>query len=94
MATLNRMITASKTASSQRLARVTIPAVVIMGTKDRDFPNPEAEARFVAEHLGRPATYHMIEGAGHYPYSEMPEVTTPIILNFLASVQAGAAHGA
>jgi hypothetical protein len=28
----------------------------------------------------------MIEGAGHYPHSEMPEVTGPLVLSFLQTL--------
>ena len=31
-------------------------------------------------------TYQLIEGAGHYPQTEMPEVTAPLILSFLQSL--------
>lgn len=76
---------ASKRASGERIPKVTQPALVLMGSKDPDFKNPEAEAKRIAEAVrGR---FVMIENAGHYPHAEMPEVTTPLILDFLASLQ-------
>ncbi len=47
-----------------------------MGSKDPDFPSPEAEARLLAEHLSGEVA--IIEGAGHYPQAEMPEQFTPL----------------
>ena len=52
-----------------------------MGTKDPDFPYPEKEGRIVANEIG--GTLELVEGAGHYPQTEMPEETTRIVLDFL-----------
>jgi pimeloyl-ACP methyl ester carboxylesterase len=76
---LHHMLNASKLASEQRLPRVTAPVKVLMGSKDRDFKDPESEAKWVANSLR--GTYQMIEGAGHYPHAEMPEIAGPIILS-------------
>jgi pimeloyl-ACP methyl ester carboxylesterase len=81
MEALHQMLNASKTASEQRLPRVTAPVVVLMGSKDRDFKDPEGEAKWVAHNLR--GTYTMIENAGHYPHAEIPEITGPIILSTL-----------
>jgi pimeloyl-ACP methyl ester carboxylesterase len=71
----------SRQPSEERLPQVTVPVLVVMGTKDPDFSDPVAEAKFIAEQTnGRSA---FIEGAGHYPQTEMPDKTTPIILDFL-----------
>ncbi|MER5649824.1 alpha/beta hydrolase [Streptosporangium sp. NPDC002524] len=67
--------------------RMTCPALVVMGSKDPDFPDPAAEAR-LAEEVLRPyaATtgVAMIEGAGHYPHAELPEATFAALEGFLA----------
>jgi pimeloyl-ACP methyl ester carboxylesterase len=56
-----------------------------MGSKDPDFKDPAAEAQRVAAAVrGR---YHLIEGAGHYPHAEMPEITTPLVLEFLKTLK-------
>ena len=55
-----------------------------MGSKDPDFKEPEAEARWVAENLK--GTYTLIEGAGHYPHAEMPDITAPLMLKFMQSL--------
>ncbi len=78
MEALQQMLIASKAASEQRLPRVTVPVAVLMGSKDRDFKDPEGEAKWVAHSLR--GTYTMIESAGHYPHAEMPEITGPVIL--------------
>ncbi len=81
---LLQMIRASKRASEERIPGVDKPTLVLMGSKDPDFKNPEAEARWVAENLS--GTYTMIENAGHYPHAEMPEVTAPLILEFMEAL--------
>lgn len=85
LAALHAMAVASKAASEQRLGQVQAPVLVLMGSKDPDFKDPAAEAQAVA--AGLHAELHMIEGAGHYPHAEMPDVTAPHILLFLASLQ-------
>jgi pimeloyl-ACP methyl ester carboxylesterase len=94
MEALQKMLHASKEASEQRLGRVQAPALVLMGSKDPDFKNPAAEAQWVADSLH--GSVRMIDGAGHYPHAEMPDVTAPHILEFLASLQSirEAAHAA
>jgi pimeloyl-ACP methyl ester carboxylesterase len=92
MEALSRMMFASKAASEERLRRTSAPALVIMGTRDPDFKDPEAEAAWVAGELKAP--YEMIDGAGHYPHVEMPETTTPRIVEFLTAQQPEEAHAA
>lgn len=66
------------------LDRVQAPTLVVMGTRDPDFPDPAAEATLVADRLhGRSV---LIEDAGHYPHAEFPERTTPVIVDFVRSV--------
>jgi pimeloyl-ACP methyl ester carboxylesterase len=72
---------ASLQPSEERLARLESPAMVIMGTKDPDYSDPVAEAQYVAKQTG--GALVLIEGAGHYPQTEMPEKTTPLVLDFL-----------
>ncbi len=81
---LQEMIAASKSASEQRLGRVKAPVLVLMGSRDPDFKNPEAEAQWVASQVK--GEYKMIEGAGHYPHAEMPAVTAPLVLSFLQAL--------
>jgi hypothetical protein len=53
-----------------RLADVTAPALVVMGEQDPDFPDPRAEADWVARALR--ARVVMVPGAGHYPSRSGP----------------------
>ena len=52
-----------------------------MGTKDPDFPDPVAEGQYIARETR--AELQLIEGAGHYPQTEMPDAVSPVIIDFL-----------
>jgi pimeloyl-ACP methyl ester carboxylesterase len=77
----NRLGTSSRAPSQERLNSVRVPTLVIMGSKDPDFPDPAGEAQYIAQQTG--GRVAMIEGAGHYPQTEMPEKTAPLVLDFL-----------
>jgi pimeloyl-ACP methyl ester carboxylesterase len=84
------MLGPSRREIEARLARVEIPALVVMGTKDRDFKDPAAEARLVAERVrGQVA---LIEGAGHYPHVEFPEETGNLVVEFARGRRAATAE--
>ena len=83
---LQQMLLASKTPVEKRLPEVKAPTLVLMGSKDPDFKNPEGEAAFVAGALR--GKYQMIPGAGHYPHAEMPDEACPPILTFLQALTA------
>lgn len=70
------------------LPHVDAPTLVIMGSRDRDFPDPEAEARWIADALH--GEHRMIPGAGHYPMAEQPEAVFAELRSFLS---AEASHG-
>ncbi|MBL8348160.1 MAG: alpha/beta hydrolase [Rubrivivax sp.] len=61
-----------------------LPALVVMGTRDPDFPDAAAEARWLGEALGTEPL--LVEGAGHYPHLEMPEHVAPRLLAFIAGL--------
>ncbi len=82
---LSKMLRASKKASEERLPRVNQPTLVLMGSKDPDFKKPAEEAKWVAGQLR--GSHQMIEGAGHYPHAEMPEVVAPLIVSFMESLK-------
>lgn len=63
---------------------VRCPALVVMGTKDPDFPEPEVVADRQAAALK--ARKVMIDGAGHYPMADHPQATADALLPFLAEV--------
>jgi pimeloyl-ACP methyl ester carboxylesterase len=78
---VKRLGTSSRQPSAERLTRVKTPTLVIIGTKDPDFPDPAAEGRIVADQIGGALAF--VEGSGHYPQTEMPKKTTPIVIDFL-----------
>ena len=82
---LLQMLRASKAAAAARLSQVNKPTLVLMGSKDPDFKQPALEAETVANSLH--GTYTMIDGAGHYPHAEMPDVTGPLVITFLQALQ-------
>ena len=55
-----------------------------MGEKDPDFPDPKAEAAWIAGVLRGDVV--MVPNAGHYPESQQPEVTGAAVLQFLDTV--------
>lgn len=67
-----------------RLDEVATPTLVIMGSKDPDFPDPAAEGEIVASRLGGETM--VVPNAGHYPQAEYPEVVSPAVVEFLGRV--------
>jgi pimeloyl-ACP methyl ester carboxylesterase len=85
-AAFRRMAVASKRESERRLADVAKPVLVVMGSKDPDFPDPAREAQRVAAALQGESI--LIDGAGHYPQADSPDAFSRALLGFLASVDA------
>ncbi|NCT81816.1 MAG: alpha/beta hydrolase [Comamonadaceae bacterium] len=79
---LRTMVGLSKADTEALVARSRVPALVVMGARDPDFPDAAAEARWLGAALGSPPL--IIEGAGHYPHLEMPAHVAPTLLAFLA----------
>jgi pimeloyl-ACP methyl ester carboxylesterase len=71
-------------AAEARLGDVSTPTLVLMGEKDPDFPDPKAEAAWIAKTLGGEAV--MVPNAGHYPQSQRPDITTDAVLHFLKTL--------
>ena len=69
-----------------RLGEVLAPTLVVMGEKDPDFPDPFAEARWVAERLH--GEILMVPDAGHYPQAEFPDVVSPAVVEFVRRLTA------
>ncbi|GAP13919.1 predicted hydrolase [Longilinea arvoryzae] len=84
MEALQQLMIAPQTFAAANLGKAHVPALVIMGSRDPDFKQPEKEAGWVAQALD--AQYQMVPGAGHYPHVEMPEITSPYILSFLSGL--------
>lgn len=71
----------SHAAAEAALPGLAAAVLVVMGDRDRDFPDPESEAAWVAEATN--GQYWMVEGAGHYPMGERPESVFQQIHGFL-----------
>jgi pimeloyl-ACP methyl ester carboxylesterase len=84
MAALRAMFAADVSVCEARTSSVRTPALVVMGAKDPDFPDPAAEAQLIASRLD--GSVVMIPGAGHYPQAEFPPETAAAILAFLKTV--------
>jgi pimeloyl-ACP methyl ester carboxylesterase len=63
-----------------RLGRVGVPSLVIMGTGDVDWPDPEAEARWIVSQLG--SELLLLDGAGHHPHVEYPAEVASAVTAF------------
>ena len=85
MDALRAMIGLSKADTEAVLGVVPRPTLVVMGTKDPDFPDPQAEARLVAGRMG--GDVFMVEGAGHYPQAEIPGIVGPRVVDFLGKMK-------
>jgi pimeloyl-ACP methyl ester carboxylesterase len=70
--------------SERVLSMVKTPALIVMGELDPDFPSPAGEASWISERLN--AEVLMVAEAGHYPQSQRPEIVTPAVIDFLATI--------
>jgi pimeloyl-ACP methyl ester carboxylesterase len=78
------MVSLSKADTAAIVSQSRVPALVVMGSRDPDFPDAAAEARWLAGELG--ADSLIVEGAGHYPHAEMPDRIAPKLLSFIGGV--------
>ena len=84
MDALEKMVRLSKADTGAIISKSRAPALVVMGTRDPDFPDAAAEACWLATQLH--ADSLIIDGAGHYPHIEMPEQVAPRLLSFIAQI--------
>jgi len=84
------LIFATQAPCEARIPEVHAPVLVVMGTRDPDFTDPAAEADWVAAHLH--ATKLMVDGAGHYPQVEYPDVVAQAVIEFVKEAQDGEAR--
>lgn len=80
---LGRMILADNTASDARVNEVTVPSLVIVGSKDPDFKDQASEIAYAEEAFAGEVYGLLVDGAGHYPHAERPDVVSPRIIQFL-----------
>ena len=79
-AAFRRTARTSHAAAEARLDDVQAPVLVVMGTADPDFADPDGEARWIGDRLG--AEVLAVPGAGHYPHHERPELVGPAVVAF------------
>jgi pimeloyl-ACP methyl ester carboxylesterase len=84
------LIFASQGSCEARIPKVHAPVLVMMGTRDPDFNDPAAEADWVASHLHGKKL--MIDGAGHYPHVEYPDLVGEAVVGFMREAQDGEAR--
>jgi pimeloyl-ACP methyl ester carboxylesterase len=84
LAALQGTLRATKADVEARLDEVKAPTLIVMGTKDPDFTDPELEGLALARILrGRSV---IVENAGHYPHAEVPNATASMVGPFLAGL--------
>jgi pimeloyl-ACP methyl ester carboxylesterase len=67
-----------------QLPNVRRPALLIMGTLDPDFADPQAEGdAVVAAMPPGVGTVAMVDGAGHYPHAQSPDAVAELVIPFL-----------
>ncbi len=77
LSALRSMLFAEKKECESRIKSVKSKVLILMGSEDPDFPNPEEEAKWIASEMN--ASYVMYPGAGHYPYKEDPSKTADLV---------------
>lgn len=84
MKALQRMGSSAPTDAGDQLEHVRCPALVVMGSLDPDWPDPRAEGEAVVAAMS-PGTGRLavLEGAGHYPHTQLPDETVALLLPFL-----------
>jgi pimeloyl-ACP methyl ester carboxylesterase len=67
-----------------QLPNVRCPALVIMGTLDPDFADPQAEGdAVVAAMPAGVGTVATVDGAGRYPHAQSPDAVAEVAIPFL-----------
>jgi len=83
---LQRFVASSKAKCEARIPEVKCPVFFIMGSKDPDFAAPAVEAETQSKRFANARPVLMVEGAGHYPHAEFPDVVGPAITGFFRDV--------
>jgi pimeloyl-ACP methyl ester carboxylesterase len=72
-----------------RLGEITAPALVVMGEKDPDWQDPDAEAEAIAGLIAH-TSVTLLPDVGHYPQVERPDLVEPLLADFVGQVFARA----
>jgi pimeloyl-ACP methyl ester carboxylesterase len=84
MAVTQKMGQARPTDAAAAIGSIRCPALVLMGTLDSDWPEPQAEGdRIVAAMPAKLGRVALIEGAGHYPHTQFPDQVAAAMVPFL-----------
>jgi pimeloyl-ACP methyl ester carboxylesterase len=75
-------LTAHRNGLAERIDRVDVPTLVVMGGADSHFKDPVAEGRSIATQTG--GTLDVVPDAGHYPHVEFPGRVAAAIASFVA----------
>lgn len=81
MDALIAMLDLSKSDTAAIIHKTEVPGLIVMGTKDPDFTDAVEEARMLAGKLN--ADTVIVDGAGHYPHTEMSDKVVPPLVAFL-----------
>src|SRR6516164_4517933 len=67
--------------ADKQLPNIRCPALVIMGTADLDFADPQAEGEAIVAAMPAGAgTVAMVGGAGHYIHAQCPEAVAELVI--------------
>ncbi|MBV9794327.1 MAG: alpha/beta hydrolase [Actinobacteria bacterium] len=84
MAEFLKTLKTSPADAGDSLPRISCPALVIMGTEDPDFADPQAEGEgIVAEMPAGLGAVALIKGGGHYLHAERPDEVAALIISFV-----------
>jgi pimeloyl-ACP methyl ester carboxylesterase len=75
-------LTANRNGLAERIDRVDVPNLVVMGGSDSHFEDPAALGGSIASQTG--GTVHVVPDAGHYPHVEFPGRVANAVTAFLA----------
>lgn len=78
---VRRTLTADRDGVDGRIERFDLPSLVVFGSADDHFADPVTEAESTAAELR--GAHLVIEGAGHYPHVEQPDLVAQAIVSFL-----------
>lgn len=77
-------LVAARDGVAERMAAIGVPTLTIFGSLDDHFADPVSTAAETAKELK--GQQMLVEGAGHYPHVESPDVVADAIASFVASL--------
>ena len=84
MAEFLKTMKSSPADAGDALPRISCPALVIMGTEDPDWADPQAEAEgIIAAMPAGLGAVAMIKGGGHYLHAQCPDEVAALTTNFI-----------